>query len=358
MTDITSETETKDTGTNDTGASPEDRSASRRQLFGRGAGIVAAAATGSLAMSSRVSADDGDALIIGNPNDGTSTTQLSGGTTLEVNGGTSAGSASVYGTNTADNRFGVRGDAAGDAGRGVTGLSTGNGGAGVYGESNGAPAGTGVVGLSDSAAGVVGRSTNGVGVVGEGTEWDLYADQSGRVGMAATAVGTTTAGIAGTLARDAAGSLWYCYAPDRWQRVAGPSTGGGYHPIDPVRVFDSRRLTFPDSGVFTANSQRVLSVANGRDDDTGAVTAPDAVPPGATAVTFNATAVVTSAASHLSVVPGDVASTSTSTVNWTEPNAIVANASVCRLAGDRQLRIIAGPFGTFHAVIDITGYYL
>lgn len=336
----------------------DDRATSRRRLFGRGAGAVAAAAVGGVALSSRVSAADGDPLTVGESTTGTSTTELTGGSTIVVQNGSSSGNASIYGVNNTDTRFGVRGDSSGVSGRGVSGLSTGNGGAGVYGESNGAPAGTGVIGVSDSAAGVVGRSTNGVGVVGEGTEWDLYADQSGRIGMAAIAVGATTPGIAGTLARNTDGSLWYCYATDRWQRLSGPTAGGGFHPITPVRVFDSRRLTFPDSGAFAPNSQRVVSVANGRNGETGAITTPDAVPPGATAVTYNATVVQPTEASHLSIVPGDVGSTDTSTVNWVGPNEIVANASLSRLGGDRQLRLIAGPYGTFHCILDITGYYL
>ena len=336
----------------------DDRATSRRRLFGRGAGAVAAATVAGVGWSSRASAGNGDALVIGTGNTGSTTTELTGGSTILVEDGTSAGNASVYGVSNTDTRIGVRGDSSGASGRGVSGLSTGNGGAGVYGESNGAPAGTGVIGVSDSASGVVGRSTNGVGVVGEGTEWDLYADQSGRIGMSGIAVGATTPGIAGTLARNTDGSLWYCYAPDRWQRLAGPSTGGGFHPITPVRVFDSRRLTFPDSGVFTPNLQRVISVANGRNGETGAITAPDAVPAGATAVTFNVTAVRTTEPSYLSVVPGDVGATDTSTVNWVGPGETVANASLSRLGGDRQLRVIAGPYGTFHCVIDITGYYL
>lgn len=336
----------------------DDRATSRRQLFGRGAGVVAAAAVGGVALSSRASAADGDPLRVGQSTTGTDTTELTGGSTIVVEDGASSGNASIYGVNNSDARFGVRGDSSGVSGRGVSGLSTGNGGAGVYGESSGAPAGSGVIGLSDSAAGVVGRSTNGVGVVGEGTEWDVYADQSGRIGLTAIEVGATTPGIAGTLARNTDGSLWYCYAPDRWQRLSGPAAGGGFHPITPVRAFDSRNPTFPDSGIFLPGSQRDISVADGRDGATGAVTTPAAVPPGATAVTFNATVTQTTDGSYLSVVPGGIGTTDTSTVNWSGPNERVANASLSRLGGDRQLRLIAGPAGTFHCIIDITGYYL
>lgn len=341
-----------------TASTDDERATSRRRLFGRGAGAIAAATVGGIAVSTRASAADGEPLVVGEGNTGTSTTSLAGGSTIRVDDGISAGNASIFGVSNTDTRIGVRGDSSGVSGRGVSGLSTGNGGAGVYGESNGAPAGTGVIGVSDSASGVVGRSTNGVGVVGEGTEWDLYADQSGRIGMAAIAVGEATPGIAGTLARNSDGSLWYCYAPNRWQRLAGPANGGGFHPITPVRAFDSRVATFPDSGLFTPNSQRVVSVANGRDAQSGAVTTPDAVPSRATAVTFNATVANTSGRGHLSVVPGDTTATDTSTVNWTGANEAIANASLSRLGGDRQLRLIAGPAATFHCIIDITGYYL
>jgi hypothetical protein len=331
---------------------------SRRVLFGRGATVIAAAAAAGIAGSERAAADDGQDLIIGQSNTGTDTTNLSGGSTLRVVGGTSSADASVHGVNGGAGDVGVRGDATGTSGRGVFGVATGSGGVGVSGQFTGGAPGSGVVGTSSNGGGVVGRSTLGVGVVGEGTKSDFYANQTGLIGLAPAVVGATAAGGVGTIGRDAAGSLWYCFAPNRWQRIGGPAGAGGFHAIDPVRVFDSRNPGFPNTGPLVAGTNRVISVADGRDGNSGAVTAPNAVPPGASAVTFNVTVVLTTAPSHLSIVPGDVAVTQTSSINWQASGAVVANGTQSKLGGDRLLNLIPGPNGTFHAIIDVNGYYL
>ena len=90
---------------------------------------------------------------------------------------------------------------------------------------------------------------------------------------------------------------------------------------------------------------------------TGAVDAANAVPSGATAVAFNVTATNTTGGSFLAVVPGNVASSAVSSLNWTGPGVSIANAGIVGIDGSRQVRIIAGPVGTFDAIIDITGYY-
>lgn len=345
--------------TNDAPAAADDRASSRRRLMGRGVAAVAGAAVAGLASSSRAEAADGDPVLLGQPNTGTDTTSIAGGTTVRVDDGTSSELASLQGVHSVDGAAGVRGDSSGASGRGVFGGATGDGGYGLFGQfsGDGSP-GTGVYGISNDGGGVVGISTEGVGVVGEGTSWDLYANASGRIGLDASAVGPTTSGGAGTLARDGDGTLWYCFAPNRWQRLSGLAVSGGYAPIDPVRVFDSRNEGFPGAGVFTPFSSRVISVADGRNGVTGAVTTPDAVPAGATAITFNVTIDLTNAPGFLSVVPGDVESTDTSTINWADAGAVIANGSQSRLDDARRLRLIAGPFAEFHAIVDVTGYYL
>ena len=141
-------------------------------------------------------------------------------------------------------------------------------------------------------------------------------------------------------------------------RVSAAGTAGAFTPITPVRVFDSRNAAFPTPGIFTPGSSRAVSVKDGRNQTTGAITVADAVPAGATAVTFNVTATATTGGNFLAIAPGDAASTDVSTVNWSTADASIANASVVKLDGSRQLKVFAGPGGSFHAIIDITGYYL
>lgn len=361
VNDVSSDATTSDearSGDGDGGGNGGGAS-SRRALMGRGAAAIAGVAVGAIATSSRVSAADGSQVLVGNPHTGTSTTGFSGGTTVRVDDGTSSELSSVQGVHSVDGATGVRGDATGASGRGVFGGATGIGGYGVFGQfvGDGDP-GTGVYGISNDGGGVVGVSTEGVGVVGEGTSWDVYANSSGRIGLEASDVGPTTPGGVGTLARDPDGTLWYCFAPNRWQRLSGVSLSGGYTAIDPVRVFDSRNAGFPNSGAFSPFEARVIPIADGRNGLTGAVTTPDAVPVGATAITYNVTIDGTTAAGFLSVVPGDVESTDTSTINWTGPAATIANGTQSRIDPLRRLRLIAGPFATFHAIVDVTGYYL
>jgi hypothetical protein len=388
----------------------------RRQLITKAGAAAAVAAVAGLAASQSAEAADGGNMLIGRVNTGipANTTRLTGGTSFYVVNGVSpdGDSASIRGSASTANYAGVKGASSGSSGKGVYGVSTGSAGVGVYGASSGSN-GVGVYGattaIGTDAAGVFGRNTGdgpgvkgystdtssagvygvhstsggrgvyghfdnsssagtgvlglaalGVGVEGRGSEYDVLANGNGRVGLAkAGNSGSPTAtGAVGTIARDAAGILWYCYATNKWQRLGGPAAAGAFHPIAPVRVLDTRKAAFPSDGVFTASTSRVISVKDGRDKDTGAVTAANAVPEGATAVTFNVTAVDTGSRNFLAVVPGDVTTTSVSTVNWPGPVTAIANASVSKLDGSRQLRIIAGPGGTFHAIIDITGYYI
>ena len=104
----------------------------------------------------------------------------------------------------------------------------------------------------------------------------------------------------------------------------------GFYPITPTRVYDSRWSPAPAglvTGVLTAPSSRVVKVSDGRSLTTGAITAPNVVPPAARAVTYNLTAAATSASGFLSITPGDATGFSASAINWSMPGAI-ANGGV------------------------------
>jgi len=336
----------------------------RRSLFTKGAAVAAVAAVAGLSSSRTVQAANGDTMFVGTTHPGTTTTALSGGSSFRVVDGESTASASIYGSQGASaGSYGVRGAHSGSSGTGVFGEAAGSSGRGVYGKTTGSQ-GIAVygqhLGNTNTGNGVSGISDNGAGLIGSGTTYDVLANGNGRLGLTKSGnsgSSTDTGGI-GTVARDSSGNLWYCYATNKWQRLGGPAAAGSFHPITPVRVFDSRNAGFPTPGDFTASSDRVVSVKDGRDQTTGAVTTANAVPSGATAVAFNVTGTNTAGGNFLAVVPGDVASTDVSTLNWSGPGASIANASVSKLDGSRQVRIIAGPGGAFDAIVDITGYYL
>ncbi len=260
---------------------------------------------------------------------------------------------------------------------------------GVYGASN-----------SLSGIGVVGTSfaTGGVGVAGDG-DLNGVRGTSRFTGVAGTATTTFGSGLAGTggaygarLVGEAAalrfttgavvpppqrsdlhaageieGSdgasdimrFWACVesgTPGTWRELAGPGTAGSLHVIEPTRVYDSRKAQ-PNPGPLASGQNRTVSVADGRDVDTGAVTDTDVVPAGATAVTYNLTIADTTGAGFLSVTPGDAATLKASTINWSSGGLTLANAGVVKLDAARQVKVFCGT-GSTDFIVDITGYYL
>jgi hypothetical protein len=358
------------TAASDPTTSEEIVPADRRALLIKGGVAAAVAAVAGLGVSQRASAANGDTVVVGGTHTGTNTTQFSGGTTLRVNNGTSGG-ASIYGYQDGTaGTYGLRGQHAGTSGTGVYGNATASGGRGVYGRTN-ATAGIGVYGLHDSettpGTGVIGESKSGTGVVGRGTSVDIAAGQSGRVRLSTVGQSGSTSdtGAVGTIARDSAGNLWYCSANNTWEILAGPDApppaspdaSGTFVAIDPVRVFDSRQEAYPGSGLLAPNEERTLPVSDGR-DLTGVVTTPDAVPAGATAIAYNVTVTGTTGPNFVSVVPGDAAGYTTSSINWSTADQSVANGSIVRIDGSRQVKVFGGDqTGSAHVILDVTGYF-
>lgn len=128
---------------------------------------------------------------------------------------------------------------------------------------------------------------------------------------------------------------------------ARPTTpvASAFTAVAPARIIDTRA---PGGGSLAAGESRVISVAT--DFDGSAV-----VPAGAVAVAYNITSVDPAAAGHLRVMPGDVAATSASTVNF-RPRESIANAAVVRLSADRTVRVYAA--ASTHVVLDVVGYYM
>lgn len=338
----------------------DEQRKSRRDLLrvagAAAVGTIGAAATG-LVTAGPAAASDGDPLLVGR------TARVSPGTldptVLDVNG---AGDLD----DTGSHAFVVTdGDPSSDLTAMVAGATNGTTRAGVYGISSTAD-GIGTAGASNDGIGVAGFSVTGIGVAGyaPASAWSLYAGGQGGIGFdAPVAVGPPPwAAQAGDLAVDSngadtattpgyGGNLWMCVVggpTPTWRKVAGPATAGALHPIDPARVFDSRRA---DPAVrLGANQEWTVSTA--LDINGGAV-----VPVDATAVVFNVTIVDTLGSGYLSVFPADVAWPGTSSINWAGPGAVVANGGTVRVAA-ASVRIRCGGSGAAtHVVLDVTGYY-
>src|SRR5437667_691741 len=156
------------------------RVVSRRRLLAMAVGGAAATAVALAGGTKTVRAADGDPLIIGGANTGTSTTFLSG-STVSVD---TAGRIAIEGRAAG---YGLIGRATSDEGTGVAGIAEGVSGDGVIGVTN-APIGDwrGVYGQSNS--------TEGIGVLGEAR---LGEGGIGVKGVADAGSGSTT-GVLGS----------------------------------------------------------------------------------------------------------------------------------------------------------------
>lgn len=129
------------------------------------------------------------------------------------------------------------------------------------------------------------------------------------------------------------------FMPEMW---SGPNTGNLYTSIDPDRAYDSR--TDP-AGALPGGADRLVSLAG-------------QVPAGATAAAYNLTVANAPGAGHLRVMPGDVSSTPTSSINWTMPGDTIANASMVGVDGQRRIRVHNGSGLPVQFIVDVVGYYL
>jgi len=341
---------------------------SRRNLVTKGvvAAAVAAVATGGLTKNVHAGNGTGAVFNLGVTNTAVPATKLSGGSTLEVTDGYSSGNASIYGVTTGSttiaSNYGVRGDNNGSTGAGVYGRMLGTagvgvrgeastGGYGVYGEHTGTTSGVGVMGKTAVGTGAFGLSASGNGVAGSGSI-DLAAVGSGRIQLQKTPTPAPTSGGPGglgTIAKDATGSLWYCYATNKWHKLAGPTTSGAFHAIAPQRVYDSRAGEAPlavAKGVLNTGQERVVDCTVNN----------TLVPATAKAVVLNLTAANAAGRGNLAVYPDGTAAPTTSTVNYT-PGVNIANSTTSGCGPGAKIKVKAGGSTGADFIIDIVGYY-
>jgi hypothetical protein len=222
-------------------------------------------------------------------------------------------------------------------------------GTGVYG---------GVSAASSQGYGVWGdvASAEGYGVVASGGQAQIWLEPA-LVGPS-----TATQHRRGELAFDErTNALWLCVAdgqPGTWREVGGVDSSGAFHAIPTARVYDSRLAAPGPQAPLASGQNRVVACIDKRDPISGAVTLAGAIPAEATAVAFNLTLIATAGGGFLSVEPWSAASFGGSTANWGSAGQVVANASVAKLDGSRQLKVFCGGGGSADFVIDIVGYYL
>jgi len=359
-----------------------DAPRSRRTLLKLTGAAAAGVAVASVAGGRAAEANNGNSIVIGNAiQTGTLPTGLLGSsfqTLLDASGTFALAGANTSATTTS---IGVKGVAAG--GVGVQGLNvsgplrvvvdgTGVQGQGdTYGVHGNSPSGFGIFGETSGGIGVMGQSATNVGVTAySGTFIDLQCTGTGRIWMAPhSGPGAPTTGFyaAGEVIRDAQGSFFVCVQGSggdagTWRKIGGLTTAGSLHPLSaPARVYDSRKVMTPMvNGLLATGGHRTISVADRRDTATGAVVQAGVVPPGATAVTYNLTAVGTAGSNgFLCVNPGADATVSTSHLNWTASGINIANPGTIGLDAARQTTVICGgPSTSAHFIVDVTGYYL
>jgi hypothetical protein len=138
--------------------------------------------------------------------------------------------------------------------------------------------------------------------------------------------------------------------------VSAADPGTVFHPISPVRAYDSRNAAYPSPGLLAPNASKVISIKDGH-DAAGAVNALDVVPAGATAITYNITIGAPTGPNFVAVTPGDAAGFLASAVNF-NGTADIANAATVAIDASRQIKVWGGDqAGSAHVIIDVTGYY-
>ena len=138
--------------------------------------------------------------------------------------------------------------------------------------------------------------------------------------------------------------------------VSAEDPGTVFHPISPVRAFDSRNPVYPGAGLLAPNGSKVISIKDGH-DGAGVVNALDVVPAGATAITYNLTIGAPTGPNFVAVTPGDAASFLASAINF-NGTADIANAGTVAIDANRQITVWGGDqSGSAHVIIDVTGYY-
>ena len=237
-----------------------------------------------------------------------------------------------------------------DTGYAVTGQAESPMGIGVYGNNTG---------TTGAAIGVLAQSTGGTAVLanadsatGTGVVSHSLRTQLRFSGTPAVPPSAGLARLRGELVFDTNADLWLCVAdgtPGTWRKVSGAATAGAFTVLpSTIRIYDSRPGTNPlnvTKGQLGNLAERTIDAKIG-----------GAVPAGATAVLVNLTIVNTTGSGYLGLFKNGIAYPGNSTINWNQPNTLLANSAV--VAVDDQARFaVKANTGFCDFVIDAIGYY-
>jgi hypothetical protein len=266
--------------------------------------------------------------------------------------------------------------------RGVVASSSAFQGAAVRAESTGSSS-TAVRAIASTNDGTGVSASGQVGVIAVGTEMGIYTgdcpigvygtgSEVGLMGRANVAplwlvplgVAAPDSGVAhsaGQFQVDESGDLWVCVAsgtPGTFRKLAGTATAGAFHALTATRVYDSRSPQ-PRRGRMRSGSNRLVSVAAGRNLATGAVSVTDLVPSRATAVTLSVSVLATAGAGTLTVNPGGVTTVTGTTLSWWGRGQAHTASTVVPLDIGRRITLcLRGVRARAHVTVDVTGYHL
>lgn len=149
-----------------------------------------------------------------------------------------------------------------------------------------------------------------------------------------------------------------CGVVIEYQVAAVADPGNVFHPLDPVRAFDSRLDVLAESGRLGPNETKVIDITDGYDSAGVAIPSQaNAVPSNATAVAYNITIAGADGPNFVAVTAGDATSFTASAINYSA-GSNVANGSSVTLAADETIKLWGGNnTGSSHVLIDIVGYY-
>ncbi len=135
-------------------------------------------------------------------------------------------------------------------------------------------------------------------------------------------------------------------------------TGDAYYPIQPMRVFDSRIDTYAEHSLLIPNDSKVIDVSDGYDLKGVAIPGlVDAVPAGATAITYNIAVTGALKANFVSVTAGNATEFTTAVLNYASGQSL-SNSATVPVDGSQQIKIWGGDQGgAAHIIVDVTGYY-
>lgn len=141
-------------------------------------------------------------------------------------------------------------------------------------------------------------------------------------------------------------------------QVPAVETGDAYFPIQPMRVFDSRIDTYAEHSVLIPNDSKVIDVSDGYDLAGVAIPAlADAVPAGATAITYNIAVTGALKGNFVSVTAGNATEFNTAVLNYANGQSL-SNSATVPVDGSQQIKIWGGDQGgAAHIIVDVTGYY-